>query len=344
MVPSKQGPAAFAIVHLCAAPRPILNGTIMDKVWEIKNPEEYLGKKVSVRREAPQPREEKDPATAYSRSLLVWGLGQLYNDQIVKGTVFLVAMVLMCFALVLGTIYRSEVHQFLLGRGISRSRAFLAGETLLFLAVLFWVSNAVDAYRGAARSRRSRFRGVSGRVAPMLGSLLVPGWGQFLNGQPVKGSIFSVVTVVAGSSVLTVLFTFLAWPLLDAGDDRFLVEGIFAVCLFLVPLAPLVWMFSAYDAYKVSNEELLKEPLWERIKAAYFRGRTQGWVRGVFPQIKGTFLLVLFLLFFVIVVYYWFPMQFYARLLRSIQRLLNDRGMTIVPELIGRLFEAMGWK
>ena len=313
----------------------------MEKVWEIKNPEEYLGKKASVKRKAP-PREEKDPAAAYSRSMLAWGLGQLYNDQLVKGTVFLVSMVLMCFAVVLGIIYREELYQLLLSRGISRSRAFLAAELVLFLAILFWISNAADAYRGAARTRRTRFTGVPSRITPLLGSLAVPGWGQFLNGQPVKGSLFSVLTVVTDFSVLSVLFTFLAWPVLDAGDDRFLAEGISAACLFLVPLAPLLWTFSAYDAFKVSREELFKEPLWERIKAAYYRGRTQGWVRGVFPQIKGTFALVLFLVFFVIVVTYWFPVEFYARLLRSLQKLLIERGMTIVPELIGKALSLMG--
>jgi hypothetical protein len=65
-------------------------------------------------------------------------------------------------------------------------------------------------------------------------------------------------------------------------------------------------------------------------------------VRGVFPQIKGTFALVLFLAFFVIVVYYWFPVEYYARLLRSLQELLGERGMTIMPELIGKALSLMG--
>jgi TM2 domain-containing membrane protein YozV len=316
----------------------------MEKVWEIKNPEEYLGKKSSVKRDAPPPREDKDPAAAYSRSMLAWGLGQLYNDQLVKGAVFLVAMVLMCFGAVLGTIYRDEIYDFLVGRSISRSRVFLAAELALFLTILFWISNAADAYRSAARTRKVRFRGVSSRITPFLGSLVVPGWGQFLNGQPIKGSLFSVLTVITGFSVLSVLFTYLAWPLLDAGDDRFIAEGISAACLFLVPLAPLLWTISAYDAFKVSREELFKEPLWERIKAAYYRGRTQGWVRGVFPQIKGTFLLVLFLTFLLLVDRYLISTSFYISMLSSLRAALTNRGMTIMPELIGRLFEAMGWK
>jgi TM2 domain-containing membrane protein YozV len=309
---------------------------MQQKVWVIKDPEAYLGKKRTTAREMPQ-REEKDPARAFSKSMLAWGLGQLYNDQLEKGAAFLVLMLLMFGGTILGIIYRDEIYQLLLSHGISRSRAYLAAEVLLFAALLFWVSNAIDAYRGAARTRMTRFRGVTSRITPFLGSLLVPGWGQFLNGQPIKGSIFSVLAVIASFSVLSVVLTFLAWPFLDGSDARFTVEGISAVCLFLTPLVPLLWTFSAYDALKVSHEELLKEPLGERIKASYYRARNQGLVRGVFPQIRWTFLLVLLLAIFVIAVTYWFPAEYYVELLRSLQKRLGDRGLSIVPALIDNL-------
>jgi len=314
----------------------------MEKVWEIKDPEAYMrGKKKTPSGSRPAPTEQKDPARAYYLSMFYWGGGQLYNDQLRKGAVFMVSQLLVLAGIILFAIYNDELLQFLRENGISLSHAFLGGEVLLFLVLLFWVSNAVDAYRTAARTRTTRFRGVPSRITPFLGSLAVPGWGQFQNGQPVKGSIFSVLAVISVFSVLAVVLTFLAWPLLDATDTRFLVEGISAVCLFIVPLVPLLWALGAYDALKVSHDDLLKEPLWERIKAAYYRGRTQGWVRGVFPQIKGTIVLVLLLAFFVLVVYYWFPLGFYAKLLSSVQTLLRDRGMTIVPELIDRLLAVM---
>jgi len=311
----------------------------MEKVWEIKDPESYLRKKPTGPR--PVPRVEKDPSKAYNLSMFYWGGGQLYNDQLVKGAVFLVTQALILAGAVLFVIYDDELLRFLRASETSLSSMFLGGEALIFCILLFWVSNAADAYRSAARTRKTRFRGTINRFVPFLGSLVIPGWGQFLNGQPVKGSIFSVLTVIESFSILSVTFTFLAWPLLDISNARFVVEEIFAVCLIIAPTAPLVWILSAYDAFKVSHDDLLKEPLWERIKAAYYRGRTQGWVRGVFPQIKATFLLLLFLTFFVIVVYNWFPTGFYAKLLASMQALLQDRGMTIVPELIGKLLAQM---
>ncbi len=313
----------------------------MDKVWEIKDPESYRRVKKTPTGPRPAPAEQKDPARAYNLSMFCWGGGQLYNDQLVKGTAFLVSLVLVVAGIALFAIYDEDLLHFLRARGTSLSAAFLGGEVLLFCILLFWVSNAIDAYRTSARTRKTLFRGVPSRVTPFLGSLAVPGWGQFLNGQPIKGSIFSVLAVISVFSVLAVVLTFLAWPLLDATDTRFLVEGISAVCLFIVPLTPLLWALGAYDALKVSRDDLLKEPLWERIKAAYYRARTQGIVRGLFPQIKGTFLLVLFLAFFVLVVNYWFPAEFYAGLFASVQTLLRDRGMTIVPELIDRLLAVM---
>lgn len=311
----------------------------MDKVWEIKDPESYLKAKNTAPRPVPLPREERDPASAYNRSLLAWGLGQLYNDQVVKGTVFLVLMLFTIFGTVLGAIYRLELYRVLLSHGISPSTLFLAGEALLFSVLLFWVHNAADAYFFAARRRRTRFIGVNSTVAPSLCSLVLPGWGQYLNGQPVKGAFCASLAVLGVFSVLTSVFTYRIWPFLDAGTARFTIEGIFAVSLLFLPLVPAIWVFSVHDAFKVSSDDLLKEPLWERMKAAYYRGRTQGWVRGVFPQIQGTFLLVLFLTFFIIVVHFWFPTGFYTRKLAAAQTLLQGRGMTIVPELIGKMLE-----
>jgi TM2 domain-containing membrane protein YozV len=308
----------------------------MEKVWEIKDPDSYLRKKTVVRKGPPVA--EKDPAKAYSLSLLCWGGGQLYNNQLAKASVFLITMVLLLVFTVLGATNSAELLKFLHEKKISLSDAFLYAEIALFFIILIWVFNAGDAYHFARRTRRTPFRGVNSKLTPILGSLVLPGWGQFLNGQQLKGSIYAGLSVVSIFSVLSVVLTFLAWPMLDASDTRFLAEGISAVCLIIVPFIPFLWLFSAYDALMVSLDDLKKEPLWERIKAAYYRGRSQGWVRGVFPQIKGTFLLVLVLAFFVIIVhYYWFPKEFYTEQLMSVKQLLSERGMTIVPGLIDRL-------
>ena len=107
----------------------------MEKVWEIKDPESYLRKKPTGPR--PVPRVEKDPSKAYNLSMFYWGGGQLYNDQLVKGAVFLVTQALILAGAVLFVIYDDELLRFLRASGASLSSMFLGGEALIFCILLF---------------------------------------------------------------------------------------------------------------------------------------------------------------------------------------------------------------
>ncbi len=309
----------------------------MEKVWEIKDPGALL-RSIKAKRvlERPLP-DEKDPAKAYSLSLVLWGGGQIYNDQLVKGIAFLTLMVVFFVGTFASILFRAPLLRYLRTRGVSPADAFLAAEVLVFCVVLFWQFNAGDAYHGAVKARRRPFKGIENRLYPPLCSLLVPGWGQFLNGQQIKGSVYSGLSALAFFSVLSVPATLLAWPFLDASDARFYIDTVLAVSLLFLPLVPLIWLFGCYDAYKVSSDDLLKESLWERIKAANNRRRTQGWVRGVFPRIKSTFVLAVLLACFVTAVYYYSPKSYYADQLAYVRARLAEQGMTVAPDLIGRL-------
>jgi TM2 domain-containing membrane protein YozV len=316
----------------------------MEKVWEIKNPDALLNELATKRltKQAERPRrDEKNPGRAYSLSMLHWGGGQLYNDQFMKGAVFLIMMLALVIGAVLSVIFADELLEFLHRLGISTAAAFLGAEVLLLCILLFWTYNAADAYHGSARSRRTPFPGIPSRVLPVLGSLVFPGWGQFLNGQPVKGSLYTALAVLGIFSFIALGATLFAWPYLEPSDARLIVEGVFAVSLFVAPVFPPVWAFSVHDAFKVSSDDLKKEPLLERIKAAYYRGRSQGWVRGVFPHFRLTLLLILFLVFVTIVIRYSFAKGFYTEGLQQLRSYLSSRGMTIVPELISRFLELL---
>jgi TM2 domain-containing membrane protein YozV len=316
----------------------------MEKVWEIEDPDELpQSRKTKVITKVEPSRLEKDPAKAYSLSLIFWGGGQLYNDELVKGTLFLLAMVITSGGAALSVIYRFSLLHFLRAHEVSLAGAFLSIQILVFCVLFFWIYNAGNAYHTARKMRKTSFPGVTSRLYPALCSLLVPGWGQFLNGQPVKGSIHAALSVIGIFSALTVPATFFAWPLLDISDARYIAEGIAAIALFIVPLVPLLWSLSCYDALRVSLDDYLKEPLLERIKAANNRRRTQGWVRGLFPQIRMTAVLFLFLVFLMILIYYYIPLDYYVERLTNIQSSLEDQDMTIVPELIGRVLAAMNW-
>jgi len=313
----------------------------MEKVWEIKDPDALLKSIKTKRIREKGPPDEKDPVKAYSLSLVLWGSGQLYNDQLIKGVLFLTIVVVFFLGTFVALLFQDPLLRSLRARGVSLANLFLNAEILVFFVILFWQFNAGDAYHGSARGRRKPFKGVASRISPLLCSLLVPGWGQFLNGQQIKGSIYSSLSVPSFFSVLSVPATLLAWPSLDVSDPRFYIDAIFALSLLFLPLVPLVWLFAGYDAFMVSRDELLKESLWERIKAANNRRRTQGWVRGVFSRLKPAFMLAVLLAIAGAVLYYYFPISYCVGLLEGARKELTDRGMTIVPDLIGRILLVM---
>jgi hypothetical protein len=311
----------------------------MEKIWEIKDPDSYFstGKKRKPAQSAGPFRQEKDPAKAYSYSIFFWGAGQSYNEEYGKGLAFMVLMIGVCLGAGLALFFPQALLSFLKSAGILFADAFLAAEILLLCVLLFWMGNAGNAYHTAAKTRTTRFPGMSSRVYPCLGSLLLPGWGQFLNGQPLKGSFFSACAVLGIFSLVTAPAALLAWPFLEPTPSRFTIETAFAAGVAAAPLLPLLWLFSAYDALRVSLDGYLKEPLRERIKAAYYRGRTQGLLRGAFPWIGRAFALALILTFFVIVLSYNFPARYYAERLASMRADMSAAGMTILPGLITNL-------
>jgi TM2 domain-containing membrane protein YozV len=310
----------------------------MEKVWVIEDPDE----RPKVRRTKPISKEHalhagRNPAVAFSLSMFFWGAGQLYNHRRGKGAAFMVLMLLSGPGTLLALAYRQTLLAFLAFLGISHTNAFLFAETMLLSTFIFWTYNAGDAYHEARKEEQKPFTGVSNRVCPALCSLLVPGWGQFLNGQPVKGSIFMGFSVIGLFSIVTLPLAYLAWPSLEPSDTRSFIEVIFECTILFTPVIPALWIFSTYDALQISLDEYRKEPLWERIKAANNRRRVQGWMRGVFPQIKGTIALGLFLTLLVIIVRNYFPASYYNEVLTSTRLLLQKRGMTLLPEFIDKL-------
>ena len=315
----------------------------MEKIWTIKGSDAYFPsqKKRRITRKLP-PRVEKNPATAYTLSLFFWGAGQIYNGQKKKGRWFLFSMLLSCTGAVLSLMYWRPLLQVLRSYDISFLSIFMAAEVLLFCALVFWNYNAGDAYHTAVRARKKPFTEVSSCVYPFLCSLLIPGWGQHLNGQPVKGSIFACLSIFSLFSVVSIPATLLVWPSLEASPARTTIEWIFTIMVLFTPLIPLLWIFGSFDAFKVSIDDLKKEPFFDRIKYANNRRRTQGLVRGVIPHIRSTIFLLILLALLYIISSHTVPKQFYSDLLSDAQTWLRKRGMAMVPALIGRLLSAMG--
>ena len=313
----------------------------MEKVWVIHDPDKYLEdlaanpKKVTVGEPLTY---EKSPATAYTLSILFWGGGQFYIGQKAKGEGFLFTMLLVCAAFILVFDFWTPLIQFLRSQDISYAKAFLFAEFLLFCVLIYWTYNAGDAYHAAANARRTPFTGVKSHVSPFLCSLLVPGWGQFLNGQPVKGSIFMGFSVLSLFSLLSITSTMLVWTYLGSSDARFIVEEIFAISVLFAPLIPLIWIYGSFDALRVSLDDLKKESISARIKAAYNRTRYRGLLDGAFPHIKSTITLGLVLTIMVAIsYYYYFPKEYYIKQIEHLQATMQKQGMTLVPNMIDSL-------
>ena len=190
---------------------------------------------------------------------------------------------------------------------ITRSEAFIACGMFYLSGLIFWVINALQAYHQASKTRTDAFEGVKNPLLPPFCSLLVPGWGQFLNGQPKKGGYFLIFTLAGLFALPALVFISLLWSSLETFSDRFLLERILVFALALCPLVFLMWLLSLYDALKVCLDPLKKEPFRKRIKYAINRLRMKGWARGILPQAKLTLMLGLFLAFSVTLSYDYFP-------------------------------------
>src|SRR3990172_2025611 len=260
---------------------------------------------------------ERNPALAFSLSLLFWGGGQIYNRQRILGLFFLLLMTVFYAIPALAIQFRDFITSLLKSVYITPSDAFTACGIFYFSGLIFWVFNAIHAYYKAAQTRSEPFQGINNRLLPPLCSLLIPGWGQFLNGQPKKGSCF-LIFALSGHFVLSAFLLIpLLWPTLETDMDRLFLERVLAIAIILSPLIVLMWGFSIYDAMRVCLEPLKKEPLRKRIEYAINRIRIKGWKGGVVPQMKRTLMLSLYLALSLTLGYYYFPQRYYINTLQD---------------------------
>jgi hypothetical protein len=126
-----------------------------------------------------------------------------------------------------------------------------------------------------------------------------------------------------------------AWPFLEDSNSRFIVEIVLLLSLLALLPMPVIWVLSVFDAWKVVQDDIKKEPLRERLKAANNLRRVYGWERGVFPQIKRTLILAFFLTILIIITMrFYFPWNYYREDLMNALSWSSKQGMVLIPELI----------
>lgn len=307
-------------------------------IWEITDPEEESRPSVSTPRRTTRPLGlRKNPALAFSLSILIWGGGQFYNRQRELGVLFLLFMANFWMVLILTLLSWDFLSTYPRPVLTSLSEFFLACTIFYLCGLSLWLLNALQAYHKAAKTHSGAFPGISSRWLPMMCTLLVPGWGQFLNGQPRKGALFLFIALAAFFTIPMLLIIPMLWPTLELSSDRIVIEQILAAAVILAPGVAILWILAVYDALKVSLDPLKKEPWRKRCTYAINRIRMRGWARGVLPQAKITFMLILFLGLAVTLAHTYFPRQDYTRFLNQLNARLAQQDMVIIPVLIESL-------
>ncbi|MEO5657158.1 MAG: hypothetical protein ABIO65_11755, partial [Nitrospiria bacterium] len=222
-----------------------------DRVWVLDDPEERprVRTKPTV---APSP--PQNPATAFTLSLLIWGAGQLYNRQGALGALLILLMVNFYADPVLIWVYRESLMPWL-GDPVTTSRLLMIGGTFYVVGLIVWLFNAAQAYYRSHAMRTEAFRGIDGAFLPAACSLVIPGWGQFLNGQAIKGTLLLIVALIGLAAIPAVILIAFVWPSLDTAAERLFWETVWAAALALALPMVLLYPLSSFDAWKVARDD-----------------------------------------------------------------------------------------
>ncbi len=191
-------------------------------------------------------------AGAASLSLWIWGSGQWLNgDRDLAGLLF-------AWQLQIAAIHYLVVSLWGSIRRMAHVFFVTEWELLLYVAALdFWLIflllfNVSQAYRSAERGG-GRFGGLRNAWLSGLTSLLVPGWGQILNGQLRKGLffLFAFVTQIwlLGFYLMTPLYRVVS----ELDPNQALLRNVIQVGKVVLGGTTILWLLSVYDAVLVAR-------------------------------------------------------------------------------------------
>jgi TM2 domain-containing membrane protein YozV len=279
--------------------------------------------------------DQKSPALTFSFSLLVWGSGHMYIREYVPALIFMASMVFFYSVILASLFFWDSVILFVSGSNLSAAMFMAGAVVFLFAGLVLWLFNAVRAYYRAERMKWSGlFQGVDNAFWPLLCSLLFPGWGQFLNGQPKKGLFFLLFGMMGILSVIFLSAAQSLWTVLFTHTDRFVFELCFTAALAVVPAFFLAWIVSAHDAFWSCREPVRKRSILKRFQYFRDRARTHGIMRALLPKIRATVILGLLFTVSILVGRHYFPKEYYLHTLETIRIEMLNSNMEITPELV----------
>jgi TM2 domain-containing membrane protein YozV len=314
-----------------------------EKVWVIDDTDDLFGRSVAHRKAIEKFEvEQKNPALAFSLSIIIWGGGQFYNGRWKEGAMFLLLMVNFIVFPSVGVLCWNDLKPLVEMLPVSTSAVVSAILACYLAGLCVWLFGARRAYVTATQEMSGRFEGVTNTLLPPFCSLLVPGWGQFFNGQGKKGTFFLFVACAGFFVTAAVPGIFLLWQSLEPTVLRRVIEWVLAVCLAFFPVVILLWICGVLDALKVCLDDLKKEPIRKRIACARNRVKFHGWRKTVLRGLMRFALFGFSLALSVSIASHYFPKDFYLREIGRVSNELKAKQMTVIPHFIDKILEREG--
>lgn len=222
-----------------------------------KNAERVRESEETVSERTPPPRaagmrRARNPAAAGSLSLFVWGLGQLYNGDTKLAALFLLGEGLVVAFHYLIMMTWSQIRTFAHLFFVSEWELMLYASSIDFCLIFFMIYNVAQAYRGA-EARGGNFAGLHRPLVSGLASLLIPGWGQLLNGQLGKAVVFLfsflLQIYLLGLYLISPFYRVVA----DLDPQQMLLRKAIWLGMGVLFLTALSWLLSTYDAVVVAR-------------------------------------------------------------------------------------------
>ena len=147
-----------------------------EKVWVLQDPKIKSEKRDGTATEVTEPTGSgKNPATAATLSLLIWGGGQFYNRALKWGFLFTLLMASFYGISALIIVYWDFLTPNLETFHITRADALMGTEAFWVTGLVVWIINVLHAYFGAEKSRTKPFEGINHLVLVIFCSILIPG-------------------------------------------------------------------------------------------------------------------------------------------------------------------------
>jgi len=192
------------------------------------------------------------PAVAFTLSLFISGSGQLANGQMRLAAMFFLtqafavtlhwsARALWPYALKIGEIF-----------SITETRMFAAAAAVDVAFIGMLAAGAAQAYHEAER-QSGRYHGVRVAGVPALASMIVPGWGQALNGQMEKAAFFLFCGLIEAYAIVLMTLSALPRLIVSSGREDLLAPDGSALWIGTLFAIGLTWTLAIYDAMLVSG-------------------------------------------------------------------------------------------